>query len=64
MAWGDEIDSGIIIQRAVNSGLVKLGRTLERERFYDIYRLADSDLYLPRRTGYMAKEWKPGDTTG
>ena len=63
MTWGDEIDSGIIIQRAISSGLVKLGRTLGRERFYEIYRIADSDPYLPKRTGFMAKEWKPGDTT-
>ena len=63
MTWGDEIDSCIVIQRAVSSGLVKLGRMLERERFYEIYRIADSDPYLPRRTGYMAKEWKPGDST-
>ena len=63
MAWGDEIDSAVVIQRAVNTGLVKLGRTIGREDFYDIYRIADSDPYLPRRTGYMAKEWKPGDST-
>ena len=63
LSWGEEIDSGIIIQRAVNTGLVKLGRTLGRERFYEIYRIADSDPYLPRRTGYMAREWKPGDST-
>lgn len=63
MGWGDEVDTGIIIQRAVNTGLVKLGRTLARERFYDIYRQADSDPYLPRHTGYMASEWRPGDNT-
>ena len=63
LAWGDEVDSAVVIQRAVNTGLVKLGRTLERERFYEIYRTADRDPYLPRRTGYMAKEWKPGDST-
>lgn len=61
--WGGEEDGAIIIQRAVNTGLVKLGRTINRERFYEIYQLADSDEYLPRRTGYMAKEWKPGDST-
>ena len=63
LSWGNEIDTGIIIQRAVNTGLVKLGRTIGRERFYDIYRQADGDPYLPRRTGYMAKEWRPGDST-
>ncbi len=63
MAWGDEIDSGAVIQRAASTGLVKFGRTLERERFYEIYRIADKDPYLPRRTAYMAKEWKPGDST-
>ena len=63
LKWGGEEDGAIIIQRAVNTGLVKLGRTIGREQFYEIYQLADSDPYLPKRTGFMAKEWKPGDST-
>ena len=63
LQWGSEIDAAVIVQRAVNTGLVKLGRTLEKKRYYAILKQANADPNFPRRTAYLSDEWKIGDGT-
>jgi len=61
LEWGDEIDAAVIVQRAVNTGLVKLGRMMEKEAYYALLARANDDPDFPMRTGYMPDEWKIGD---
>ena len=59
----DNIDSAQLAQIAAKTGLVKWGRMIPKEHFYELFRKASNDLDLPKRTGYRANEWKPGDNT-
>ena len=59
----EEIGDVEFRKRAFATGRVKAGRTIEKEEFYSLYRAADRDPEFPKRTGYMADEWKIGDST-
>ena len=58
-----EVDSFDLILYMTKIGVVKIGRILSKEEFYNIYRLADADEDFPRRTAYGSDEWRPGDNT-
>lgn len=61
--WGNEIDSAVLVQRAVRTGCVKLGRTIKKEAFYALLSYANKDPDFPRRTAYLSDEWRIGDDT-
>lgn len=56
------VDAFDIVLYLAKSGFAKMGRTLTKEHFLEVYRIAESDPDFPKRTAYRSNEWKPGDS--